>query len=241
MTTTKDQLLKTKDQGAKAPIPRPPLLTKISHPSLQLTGTGSAPVLPLQFLFFRLQPQGFLNASNTGCTKAPPMYFGYAPLAFRNRFRVSITPLKPAIMKKFATLLCLLLFAGWASAKEVNETVLKVFRQSFPGASNVSWSEEKDKYLVFFKRNETSYRLIYDKDGSLLTAYKYYGADDLPPFILTRVKNAYPGYTVHGITEVSNNTTMEYHIILETATKLLNLRSDPIGNLEVESRYKKAD
>ncbi|HVZ26494.1 MAG TPA: PepSY-like domain-containing protein [Sediminibacterium sp.] len=144
-------------------------------------------------------------------------------------------------MKKFATLLCLLLIAGWASAKEVNETVLKAFRKSFPSANQVSWSEEANRYLVFFKRNEVSFRLVYDKDGALLTAYKYYGADDLPPFILNKLKTSYPGYSVHGITEVSDNNSLEYHISLETDSKILNLRSDPIGNLDVESRYNKAD
>lgn len=144
-------------------------------------------------------------------------------------------------MKKLTFLTCLMAIVFSSFAKDVNEEVLKVFNHTFPDAQRVSWSEEKESYLVFFTKKDISYRVVYDKEGNVVLAFKYYGEDNLPPVLLNKVKKAYPEFSVHSVIEKSSENAIEYHITMETDKKLLTLKADMLGTLTVESKYNKAE
>ncbi|NCI47398.1 PepSY-like domain-containing protein [Sediminibacterium soli] len=143
-------------------------------------------------------------------------------------------------MKTLTFIVCLLTASLGASANEVNEQVLKAFAASFPEAKNVAWEELKEGYKVFFVKNEVSYRLRYDEEGNVVLALKYYREDNLPPLIANKVKKSYRDYKIHSVVEESSETSLMYHIILENDKKIINLKSDPVGSLEVESKYNKS-
>jgi len=143
-------------------------------------------------------------------------------------------------MKKLTFILCLLaLSLGTHAATKVNEEVLKMFSKTYPGAQSITWEELKDGYKVFFTKNSVSYRIRYDVDGNVTLALKYYGEDNLPPLIHNKVKKAYADYKIHSVIEESTEASFSYHIILEGTKKLITLKSDTIGNLEVASKYNK--
>lgn len=142
-------------------------------------------------------------------------------------------------MKTLTFIVCLLTVSLGASAREVNEQVLKIFASTFPEAKSVAWEEMKDGYKVFFVKNKVSYRIRYDEDGNVLLALKYYSEDGLPPLILNKVKKNYKDFKVHSVVEESSESALTYHIILENDKKIINLKSDPVGSLEVESKYNK--
>lgn len=144
-------------------------------------------------------------------------------------------------MKKLSILLGLLAITFSSFAKDVNEEVLKVFHNTYPDAKKVSWSEDKDSYMVFFTKNNISFRVIYDTEGNIVMAFKYYGEDNLPPLVLGKVKKAYPDFSVHSVVEKSSEAAIEYHITLENSKKLVTLKADPQGSFQVESKYNKAD
>jgi hypothetical protein len=142
-------------------------------------------------------------------------------------------------MKTLTFIICLLTLSLGATATQVNEEVLKIFAKTYPGAQSIAWEELKEGYKVFFTKKDVSYRIMYDADGNVTLALKYYGEDNLPPLILNKVKKAYADYKVHSVVEESTDVSLSYHIVLENDKKILNLKSDSIGFLEVQSKYNK--
>jgi hypothetical protein len=144
-------------------------------------------------------------------------------------------------MKKLSFLLGLLALTISSFAADVNETVLKVFSKTYPDAQSISWSVQPTGYLVYFTKKDVSYRVMYDQEGSVTLSFKYYGEENLSPLVLNRVKKSYPDYKIHSVIEKSSDSTVEYHVILEGSKKLITLKSDPTGNLEVISKYDKGE
>ncbi|HEY1020352.1 MAG TPA: hypothetical protein VGE25_15210 [Sediminibacterium sp.] len=144
-------------------------------------------------------------------------------------------------MKKLSFLLGLLALTISSFAADVNETVLKVFSKTYPDAQSISWSVQTNGYLVYFTKKDVSYRVMYDQEGSVTLSFKYYGEENLSPLVLNRVKKSYPDYKIHSVIEKSSDTNVEYHVILEGTKKLITLKSDPTGNLEVVSKYDRGE
>lgn len=96
-------------------------------------------------------------------------------------------------MKKFMitsiTTLALSLGAFiYAHAAEVNEKVLKSFRETFPKAEQVNWQEFTDNYVVNFTSIGIRERITYDKDGNFVSATRYYTEEHLPANVLCKLK-----------------------------------------------------
>lgn len=144
-------------------------------------------------------------------------------------------------MKKLSFLLGFLALTISSFAADVNETVLKVFSQTYPDAQSISWSVQTNGYLVYFTKKDVSYRVMYDQEGSVTLSFKYYGEENLSPLVLNRVKKSYPDYKIHSVIEKSSDGIVEYHVILEGSKKLITLKSDPTGNLEVVSKYDRGE
>lgn len=144
-------------------------------------------------------------------------------------------------MKKTSFLLGLLALTISSFAADVNETVLKVFSKTYPDAQSISWSVQSSGYLVYFTKKDVSYRVMYDQEGSVTLSFKYYGEENLSPLVLNRVKKNYPDYKIHSVIEKSSDSTVEYHVILEGSKKLITLKSDPTGNLDVVSKYDRGE
>lgn len=144
-------------------------------------------------------------------------------------------------MKKLSFLLGLPALTISSFAADVNETVLKVFSKTYPDAQSISWSVQPNGYLVYFTKKDVSYRVMYDQEGSITLSFKYYGEENLSPLVLNRVKKSYPDYTIHSVIEKSSDSTVKYHVILEESKKLITLKSDPTGNLEVVSKYDRGE
>lgn len=143
-------------------------------------------------------------------------------------------------MKTLISILCLLTVSLGTTAAEVTEEVRKIFTKTYPEAKNITWEEMKEGYKVFFVKNNVSYRILYDASGNIRLSLKYYGEDNLPPLILNKVQKSYKDFTVHSVVEESTDVALTYHIILENDKKIVNLKSDPTGFLEVEAKYNKA-
>ena len=142
-------------------------------------------------------------------------------------------------MKTLTFIFCLLSFAFSAGATTVNDEVLKIFAKTYPEAQGTTWEDMKEGYRVFFTKNNISYRLQYDQQGNVTLALKYYTEENLPPLILNKVKKAYADYKIYSVIEESTDIALTYHVVLEDAKHILNIKSDPTGFLEVESKYNK--
>lgn len=145
-------------------------------------------------------------------------------------------------MKKLIYLAAMLigLSAYAAPDPDVNEKVLKAFRETFIGASNVVWTSMDESYKANFEMSQIQVRAIYDTDGNLLETVRYYDEKTLPLNIVSNVKKRYPGMQIFGVTEISTENDMAYHITLKDAKNWYVVKSDPYANLVQTKKFKDA-
>ena len=145
-------------------------------------------------------------------------------------------------MKKLIILTCLFATLSVAASNppEVTEKVLKAFNETFMKATDVVWHETQNYYEASFKQSEVISRAIYDANGTLIRTTRYYSQENLPINILTRVKKKYAGKSVYGVTELSTEDVVSYHITLQDEKNWYIVIADNWGNLELSKKFKKA-
>jgi hypothetical protein len=153
-----------------------------------------------------------------------------------------MTPQRPIRKMFFMSLFLLVLSAGAFAAKETNisEKMLQTFKQTFPDAQQVVWSEQGDKYTVNFRQGEILTKVEYDKDGNFLSSLRYYSEKNLPVTILCRLQKRYSDKKIYGVTEMATDSSVEYYIKLEDETTWITVRANIDGNMQVVEKYKKA-
>ena len=152
--------------------------------------------------------------------------------------------LRHSIKSTFFAAVCMLgMTAGAFAAKNytISDKLLQAFKQTFPDAQQVVWSEQGDKYTVNFKQDDILTKIEYDKDGNFLNSLRYYTEKNLPVTILFRLHKKYPDKKIYGVTEMATESSVEYYVKLEDATSWTTVRSSIDGNMQVVEKYKKAD
>lgn len=128
-----------------------------------------------------------------------------------------------------------------ATPPDVNQKVLKAFNTTFINAEDVTWKEMENSVQANFKLSQIQVRASYDHDGNLLETVRYYGEQNLPPNILDKLKKRYTGKTVFGITEISSDNEVSYHISLKDEKFWYTVKSDPYGSLQQTDKFKRAE
>ena len=145
-------------------------------------------------------------------------------------------------MKKI--IVCLAIFAALGAAAttppEVNEKVLRAFKETFIKATDVVWHEMQNSYQASFKQSEITTRAFYDTEGNLLRTTRYYAEEHLPVHILSKLKNKYSGKLIHGVTEITQENEVAYFVTLQDEKNWYVVKSDSYGSLELTKKYKKA-
>ncbi|MES1224462.1 MAG: hypothetical protein ABUT20_53700 [Bacteroidota bacterium] len=140
-----------------------------------------------------------------------------------------------------ASFLFTAILARAATPPEVNEKILKAFKETFIYAEDVVWQEKDNSYQVNFWQGEVNIRARYDELGNLLSTIRYYYEKQLPPSILSKVKRKYAGKTIFGITEVSSEEDLSYFITLRDDKNWYTVKSDVFGNLQQTDKFKRAE
>lgn len=149
-------------------------------------------------------------------------------------------------MKKII-LVTLVAFASSTSifanpAPIVTEKVLKIFHEAFPEVKQPTWYTFDDYYEVYFTSpDNSSCRIDYSHDGTVLNTTRYYTEENLSPVVRAKVNEKYPGKQIFGVTEVSNSENVSYHIILEDSKYWYNIESNSTGNIRLEKKLLKAE
>jgi hypothetical protein len=161
---------------------------------------------------------------------------------------MNMTP-RHLIQKSFLVACCFLALTTGSFAatnKNVDDAIisdklLQAFKHTFPDAREVKWIEQADKYTVNFKQGDVLTKVEYDRDGNFLNSLRYYTEKNLPVNILCRLQKKYADKTVFGVTEITNDTSVEYYIKMEDAKNWLTVHSDSEGNMRVVEKYGKAE
>jgi hypothetical protein len=77
---------------------------------------------------------------------------------------------------------------------------------------------------VYFERNGKVVRAAFNTKGQFLYSISTYGEELLPKDVLLKVKEAYYGKNIFGVTEVSALGKFAYLIILEDKTSWLHIK-----------------
>ena len=128
-----------------------------------------------------------------------------------------------------------------ATPPEISQKVLKAFKETFFNAENVTWKEMDNSCQANFNLSEIQVRAVYDNDGTLLETVRYYGEKNLPPNVLSRLKKKYAGKEIFGVTEISSDTEVAYHVTLKDDKNWYTVKADPYGNLQQTDKFKRAD
>jgi hypothetical protein len=145
--------------------------------------------------------------------------------------------MKKYLVILFSVILCSLALAGYS--KDVNEKVLKSFKEAFPAAENVRWQAYAEKYIAQFRQNGIRTIVNYDLEGNFLGATRYYTEENLPVNVICKLKKKYPTKNIFGVTEVSTAESIQYYIKLEDESTWTTVQSDADGNSAVIEKYKK--
>jgi hypothetical protein len=147
-------------------------------------------------------------------------------------------------MKKIilsAALLVSIVAAVSAAPYEVNEKVLKAFKETFAKAQDVVWHEYDNVYQANFKQDDIQIRAQYDQEGSLIQTIRYYGERQLLPNIVSKLKKKYGGREIFGVTETSSDEGVAFLVTLKDEKNWYVVKSDVYGNLEQTEKFKRAD
>lgn len=146
-------------------------------------------------------------------------------------------------MKKYFVLLFALFISIFAHAyfiKNVDEKLLRSFKETFPNAEQVSWSEMTETYVVNFVESGIRSRITFGKHGEYLGSIRYYGESHLPPFLVFYLKSQFPDKKIFGITEVSTACSIAYYVKMEDPRLWTTIKIDDETNWEYVEKYKKA-
>lgn len=131
-------------------------------------------------------------------------------------------------------------FASSSFAAEPTQKVLDAFNKTFKQVKEVTWQDFNNTYEANFSQNNITFRVMYDQEGNVVKSIRYYYAQTLPIFIQAKLTKKYDGKKVFGVTEVTTETEVTYHIILEDAKTWTHVQSDAFGNMFTEKKLKKA-
>ncbi len=140
----------------------------------------------------------------------------------------------------FIALLFSAIVANSTPRPDISEKVLRAFKETFINATDVVWYENDSHYQANFKQASIITRASYDKEGELISTVRYYFEENLPAYILAKVKKRYAGKSVFGITEVTSSDEISYYIKLQDDKFWYTIKSDSWGSLEVKEKYRKA-
>ena len=145
-------------------------------------------------------------------------------------------------MKKLLAILAstLLVVSAYALDPNVNEKVLKSFKETFSAAEDVKWEEFQNYYTVSFNQSGIQSKVNYDQSGTMLSSLRYYAPQMLPLNIYNRIKKSYAKKEMFGVTEVTFSNEVVYYVKLQDEKAWITLKIDGVGNAEVVEKYKKA-
>jgi len=146
-------------------------------------------------------------------------------------------------MKKYFVLLLTLvisIFSYAAITNHVSEKLLRLFKEAYPNAKEVSWSEMPETYIVNFVENGIRSRITYEKSGAYQSSIRYYGEEHLLPYLVLYLKSNFPGKKIFGVTEVSTAASVDYFVKMEDSGHWTTIKIDSDANWKLVEELEKA-
>ena len=121
----------------------------------------------------------------------------------------------------------------------ITREIAASFNKDFSNAKQVKWEKENNCYDASFVLNGQTMTAYYNKDAELLAVVHHILTDHLPIYLLTSLKSNYNDFWVSELYEFAKDRKSAYHIKLENADQVIELRSVNSTEWVVEKRIKK--
>ena len=115
--------------------------------------------------------------------------------------------------------------------------LIQSFKETFPNAENVKWTDDKNGYFVSFYQHGNFEKIFYNKENDFVCSWKYTDGKDLPTNIVMALKQKYGESNIKGVTELTNQTGMIYSIKFSKADNLYDLQVNADGTILKEEKY----
>ena len=121
--------------------------------------------------------------------------------------------------------------------KYVTAKALSAFAKDFAGATNVSWQEKENFYLVEFRVGETNFTAAYSEEGELLVSTRIMKLKELPGAVTRVVKEKYPGYEIgENVNELKFDGKINYSLTVSNSKEILYIKLDSADGINVDKR-----
>lgn len=130
---------------------------------------------------------------------------------------------------------CLLIVSSVAATPD--SKILKAFMETFPNASNVKWSDDKDGYFVSFIQNGNFEKVLYSKKGEFVCSWKYCDGKELPATVLMSLNKKYNNCTISGVTEYATDQDVTYEIKLSDSKNWYSLTISSDGKITGSQKF----
>lgn len=130
---------------------------------------------------------------------------------------------------------------GYAqAAPDPDKNIVDKFTALYPNADSVRWYEYDTHVTVRFYDQKVLCNLSYDQQGQVVKAIRYYDGGTLSPFYVQRIKDRYPKFDIHMVTETTTDGGTSYRVSLQNPTNWVIIDMDSQGNMQQSGKYKKA-
>ena len=142
------------------------------------------------------------------------------------------------VLAAVATVISTSAFA--ATGVNVTGKVNNAFRESFKGATNITWSKTDEFYFAHFEMNNDDVSVVYNEEGELLGTSHLINALALPQAVTYSLKEKYGDVKISpSVTEVELPGNLSYLITLESKAGVVRLRCSDAGTIAVEKTTKR--
>lgn len=138
-------------------------------------------------------------------------------------------------MKKiiFSLLVMVSVFTTTSFAQDKTpNVVINALEHNFTGVKQASWAKVSNLYKAEFIYQETILSAFFNTDGDLVATGRDVEITQLPIDLQLELKKNYSNYTVSKSFEVDMQGEATYYLVLESATKRLQLQSTSFGYWE---------
>jgi len=130
----------------------------------------------------------------------------------------------------FAMVFALTTLRAFANEEPIAKRVLKAFELKFGGATDVSWTVEKNYYEAVFTLHDQKLYAFYGLDGEFIAVTRYISSSALPLRLQTNLKKSMGDYWITDLFEVNSDQGTTYYVTLKKADFKMILESTATGN-----------
>lgn len=109
--------------------------------------------------------------------------------------------------------------------------IIKSFNETFPNASNIKWSDDKQGYFVSFSQNGNFEKVLYNKTGNFVCSWKYNDGKELSTPIVMTLKKNYKDCEITGVTEFATEQNVTYEVKLTNSINWYSVKVSADGKI----------